>query len=348
MEESDGKRNGENTRTREMNMHSANRFGSQRLGSVGGPAAGGGSLKVGSQRLAVGSQRLNAAGSQRLSSVRLRKMTETVLKEPALYLVDYGTGNWARDTFAWPHNAIRREMSDMYYLVASMQKRVLDLGHEDIDDFYNWFDIFQMFVQWYFQIEEKLLLPWVEGATYLGGMLEESARTELKAKLISRLKDIDDCQDRFSHLPAGEVLPALIVALDKFSPGLLEYFNEEEKSLAAEISNTYTQKDKELLDARVFDFIRNSEDHHIVMHLLLRPIKDSETKTELRKKYLANGNFLQKLRFKRTYEKSRKEFREGHVDIVKQFYKRWGNAKTEALAEEERLNQDVYGGGKAF
>mmetsp|Transcript_14866 Transcript_14866/g.31889 ORF Transcript_14866/g.31889 Transcript_14866/m.31889 type:complete len:340 (-) Transcript_14866:443-1462(-) len=307
------------------------KMGSQRLGSQ----------RLGSQRLAVGSLRVGSQqGSMRLSSVRLRKMTETVLKEPPLYMTDFGRGDWAMDVLAWPHNALRREMSDMYYLVASMQKRVLDLGHEDIDDFYDWFDIFQMFVQWYFQLEEKLLLPWIEPTTYLAGILDEASRGRLREQLVSRLKDIEECHERFQHLPAGEVLPALISALDKFSPKLLEYFNEQERALPKAIASVYSEEDKNKLDERVLDFVRNSEDNHLIMHLLLRPIKNDAKKSDLRRRYLAAGGFFQKMRFKKTYEKSRKDFREQHADIVKQFYKRWGSAQVAAVEEEDRLAAD--------
>ncbi|KAA8493027.1 hypothetical protein FVE85_9299 [Porphyridium purpureum] len=305
------------------------RMGSQRMGSQ----------RMGSQRLAVGSGASQKLGSQRMSSVRMRKMTETVLKEPVLAMCEFGHGKWEVDVVAWPHNAIRRELQDMYYLVASMQKRVLDLTHEDIEDFYDWFSIFEMFVQWYFQYEEKLLMPWVEAATSLNGALEERRRIALKESLVGRLDDIFSCQDRFANLPAGEVLPALVVAVDKFSPPLLEYMGEQEKSLPPALLQVYSAGDKDRYDERVFEFVRNSEDNHLIMHLLLRPVKLSQVKVDLRRKYLGVPGFLAKIKFKRTYELSKKDFREQHVDIVKQFYKRWGTATADAVLEEERLQE---------
>mmetsp|Transcript_5615 Transcript_5615/g.10006 ORF Transcript_5615/g.10006 Transcript_5615/m.10006 type:complete len:369 (-) Transcript_5615:531-1637(-) len=297
------------------------------------PSASG---RLGSQRLAVGAQRLDDSG--RLSSMRMKKMTETVLKEPPLYLADYGQGSWQLDVFSFPHNAIRREMSDMYYLVASMQKRVLDLSHDDIDDFYDWFDIFQMFVQWYFVFEEKLLLPWVAPATELTGILSEAERKKRHESLLERLSDIDLCQDRFSHLPAGEVLPALIVALDRFSPSIIEYFGEQEKTLPFALTQLYGEEDKKKFDEVVLEYIRNSEDNHTIMHLLLRPIKSHDLTAEVRKQYLNYGGFWQRIKFKRSYEKSRPEFKQQHTEIVKQFYKRWGQAQADAVIEEQRLN----------
>lgn len=54
--------------------------------------------------------------------------------------------DWAMDTFAISHNAVRRELNDLYGLVVSMVKRKDAVNAEDINNFFVWWPPFAEFI----------------------------------------------------------------------------------------------------------------------------------------------------------------------------------------------------------
>jgi len=274
--------------------------------------------------------------AKRISSVRYRRMVESILKEPPLYLTSMGE-HWAPDVLGFLNNAVRRELQDMYYLVASMQKRVVDLSHDDIDDFYTWFDLFEAFVKAYFAMLEEVFVPWVSEKIPAEGIMAPAAREESRYSILGGIQEIDDCQGRFANLPAGEVLPVLIQALDKCAPKLVGFMADLERVVTPQIQIHFTSLEKAKYDKGLLEWIKGRDDAFFLWHLLIRPFrKNDKEHQELRKRFIeSERSIFARLRLRKNYKASQVEIREKHYDIVRQFYRRWTRAATDAAREEE-------------
>ncbi|KAK1867101.1 hypothetical protein I4F81_009610 [Pyropia yezoensis] len=138
------------------------------------------------------------------------------LRQPVLYLSAYG-GRWASDVLTGLHNAVRRELLDMYACTASMQERGLNLTLAEVDEFAAWWALFRAFVADYF---------------------------------------IDNIFTVFRATPSGEVLPLLFRTLDQFSPRLIAYFARAERILPKLIGRAHTPAAAAAVSVATVDWIR--------------------------------------------------------------------------------------------
>uniref|UniRef100_A0A7S1TMT3 Uncharacterized protein n=1 Tax=Erythrolobus australicus TaxID=1077150 RepID=A0A7S1TMT3_9RHOD len=271
-------------------------------------------------------------------SMKYKKMLRDEVPEPPLYLSTYANGDWWVDVFSLYHNALRREMQDMYYMLTSMHKRVLTLGHEDVNSFFEWFDVFVMIVEWYFKVEEIALFPWVEERLEMPEELQKMQRLQLKAQVVEIVKTVDDCFGKFDYLPAGEVLPALVEGVGTFAPMLVGYFRRIEKQVCPLIKEAFTEADKQRLDVRCIETLWNSDESGILLECLARPLRNEETRKEFRRSYLEVRNrtsgSINAAKKKMAFVKNKKEFYTDHQRIVDEFYNRWQSAFEEAEREE--------------
>uniref|UniRef100_A0A7S0XIH7 Uncharacterized protein n=1 Tax=Erythrolobus madagascarensis TaxID=708628 RepID=A0A7S0XIH7_9RHOD len=270
---------------------------------------------------AAPSQRLPSAAmagtAEKTLSIRYKKMVDSISKEPALILVPYGKGDAASDVVSFRNNALKRELQDLYYMLSSMQKRLFDLTHDEIDDFLRWSELFYTFVAWLFESEETLLFEFVSrivGQAQMNALpaaLDPPARAIAKKELHAMLDDLLSVADTpgFANLPAGEALPRLTAKVDKLVPALLRYVELQAEHLSAAL-RTAGVKDSDRVEfendmfaqlrgmrtkSETRDYFEGYEkfdwqrhEGHLIFHLLLRPLKieDDAVANSMRKRYL--------------------------------------------------------------
>mmetsp|Transcript_3034 Transcript_3034/g.5366 ORF Transcript_3034/g.5366 Transcript_3034/m.5366 type:complete len:911 (-) Transcript_3034:1001-3733(-) len=237
-----------------------------------------------------------------------------IVTEPVLVPAPYGE-KWSMDIFALPHNAIKRELVDLYRILMSLQKRMIDLRHSEIDDFYNWWEVFEAFVLDYFEIEERVIFHWIESRIPLGQTrFSKTQRMVFKGRLSRLMHDIDDCEYKFTNLPAGEVLPRLLSCLDRFTPRLLEYFGEQERRLPRAIERKFTAEDKRWADEKMMAFMMDAKYTNELVVLLTRWLNQDQLKDWKR----ANLKGTARL----SYSVWRNQFNKNHIAIVDEMKQR--------------------------
>mmetsp|Transcript_15436 Transcript_15436/g.41434 ORF Transcript_15436/g.41434 Transcript_15436/m.41434 type:complete len:392 (-) Transcript_15436:505-1680(-) len=195
-------------------------------------------------------------GSKKMAASKSYKKT-VVIKMPVVIASPYGK-LWSVDVIALYHNALKKELQDMYGIVEAMYKFQINLGFEDIERFYTWWEVFEGFIIDYFDIEEHVLFPYISERVPLGNTkLSKTERTTLKGRMTRTLREIDDMEDSFMNRPPGEMLPRFVEFLDQFSPRLLGYFHLEETIVPNVLQRNFEVQDRGRIQSRVFDFLKN-------------------------------------------------------------------------------------------
>eukprot|EP00186_Timspurckia_oligopyrenoides_P002553 CAMPEP_0182446782 /NCGR_PEP_ID=MMETSP1172-20130603/5997_1 /TAXON_ID=708627 /ORGANISM="Timspurckia oligopyrenoides, Strain CCMP3278" /LENGTH=346 /DNA_ID=CAMNT_0024642861 /DNA_START=221 /DNA_END=1261 /DNA_ORIENTATION=- len=279
-------------------------------------------------------------GSKKSTSTRYRKILSEALSEPPMYLVPFGKG-WAEDLFALLHNSVRREVQDLYYIVNSMYKRSVDLSPQDVSDFYEWLSFFALLLDFFFQFDEKSLMHWIESRVELTDHVAREQRESRAERAMATIDAIEDCRFRFEHLPPGEVLPTLKVSMEKLSSVLLEHFRLEEQIVIPAVTGAFSEEDGKEFEKKMFDVLRNMDESHTIMAMLMRSIKNEERLREYQGKYLKipGAGFFKTVRFKKEYISAKREFHQTHTRLVYVFFDRWNEAHLGAEDEQWQNQQ---------
>lgn len=191
-----------------------------------------------------------------MPTVKTHRKKTVVMKMPVIIGTPYGKV-WSIDVLALYHNALKKELQDMYTMVESMYKFQLSLGFEDIERFYTWWEVFAGFVVDYFDIEENVIFPYISERAPLGHTkLNQNERANVKGRLSRIMGEIDDMEDHFLNRPPGEMLPRFVEFLDRFSPTLLGYFHTEETIVPKLLQKHFQESDRAVIQSKVFDFVR--------------------------------------------------------------------------------------------
>eukprot|EP00183_Erythrolobus_madagascarensis_P001577 CAMPEP_0185851674 /NCGR_PEP_ID=MMETSP1354-20130828/10969_1 /TAXON_ID=708628 /ORGANISM="Erythrolobus madagascarensis, Strain CCMP3276" /LENGTH=881 /DNA_ID=CAMNT_0028552709 /DNA_START=27 /DNA_END=2672 /DNA_ORIENTATION=+ len=267
-----------------------------------------------------------------------------VLKEPVLIPVPYGE-KWSMDIFALPHNAIKRELVDLYKILGSLQKRMMDLRHTEIDDFYNWWEVFEAFVLDFFEMEEGIIFPWIESRIPLGkSNFSQTQRSIVKGRLSRLMHEIDDCEYKFTNLPAGEVLPRLLECLDRFTPKLLEYFGEQERRLPRAIEVKFEAVDKRWVDENCLAFMMNAKYTNELVTIMTRWLNENQLREWKRNNLKGTARL--------SYSMWRNQLNKNHISIVTDMkqrqleWKRPGASGVGKKAEAEFKKNDDHAAGR--
>eukprot|EP00184_Porphyridium_aerugineum_P005992 CAMPEP_0184694860 /NCGR_PEP_ID=MMETSP0313-20130426/2687_1 /TAXON_ID=2792 /ORGANISM="Porphyridium aerugineum, Strain SAG 1380-2" /LENGTH=483 /DNA_ID=CAMNT_0027153219 /DNA_START=487 /DNA_END=1938 /DNA_ORIENTATION=- len=202
-----------------------------------------------------------------------------VLKQPVMIAAPYGK-LWSLDVLALYHNAIKKELIDMYSMVENMLKFQMNLGYSDIERFYNWWEVFEGFLVDYFEIEEQVLFPYIETKFQLERTkLSKAERNLIKGRLTQAMNQIDDMEDTFMNRPPGEVLPRFVDFLDAFAPRLLGYFHIENTVIPNALQKYFEPEDRARIQALVFDFLKTREFGNETLVLQSRWLTENHLKT---------------------------------------------------------------------
>ncbi len=177
---------------------------------------------------------------------------------PNFALGEYGgRDTWASDVFVLLHNAIRWEIMDVYNILGSIQRRWATLQMIDIWDFSEHWEVFEVFVAQYFEIEDQIIFPFMLNVAAESSDLSRYHKVVKynKERLEAILLDIGMTLEKFNTQQPGDVMPVLYTQLVDCLPKLLDYMNEQEKVLPKVFKEFCDPEDRTLLNRASANFL---------------------------------------------------------------------------------------------
>lgn len=178
---------------------------------------------------------------------------------PAPYSGPASKSNWHVNFLTMPHNALRREMSDLYELLLAMVDFGPGLRKADFRDLRTWWHVFSRFLRDWLDIERRVLFPWVNATGAHDWELQSTLR-ELRATkefLDMKLEELSIYLDGFESLPPTEMFSLLYKSVDALAPRLMGYFGTQERVFPANIRATYVADDAVRLEKEMVDALLN-------------------------------------------------------------------------------------------
>jgi len=179
---------------------------------------------------------------------------------PAVALTPYPS-DWATDVVAFLHNALRREMADLYALLHAMQVKhaALTLGH--VADFFAWWAPFHRFFLAALAAEAaEVYPPLAERAAITHHKVRESSRVLVRERLTRALAAIAAYAGQFNPTkPPGELLPGLLQRVDELS-FVHAYWAAAEAAVPPLLAAHFRKRDKARWERRIAASVRRAAD----------------------------------------------------------------------------------------
>lgn len=237
---------------------------------------------------------------------------------PNFALAEFGgRDTWASDVFVLPHNAIRWEIMDLYTILSSLQRRWPTLTLLDIWELSEYWEVFEVFVAQYFEIEDQIVFPFMLNVA--------SESTDLKRyhkvvkynrdRLESLLHEVGSTLELFNSKSAGDVLPKLYAQLREYLPKLLDYMEQQENVLPEVFGTFCDPEDRALLNRAGANFIIRAANGRDGIAILTRWIEDSMVLQIWKNENLSSRAQVSHKRWIANLEST-------HVDIARRFQRR--------------------------
>lgn len=237
---------------------------------------------------------------------------------PNFALAEFGgRDTWASDVFVLPHNAIRWEIMDLYTILSSIQRRWATLTLLDVWELSEYWEVFEVFVAQYFEIEDQIVFPFMLNVA--------SESTDLKRyhkvvkynrdRLESMLHDVGSTLEQFNSNAAGDVLPKLYEQLSEYLPKLLDYMEQQENVLPEVFATFCDPEDRVLLNRAAANFIVRAANGRDGIAILTRWIEDSMVLQVWKNENLSSRAQVSHKRWIANLEAS-------HVDVARRFQRR--------------------------
>eukprot|EP00184_Porphyridium_aerugineum_P003998 CAMPEP_0184707152 /NCGR_PEP_ID=MMETSP0313-20130426/37125_1 /TAXON_ID=2792 /ORGANISM="Porphyridium aerugineum, Strain SAG 1380-2" /LENGTH=1065 /DNA_ID=CAMNT_0027168725 /DNA_START=921 /DNA_END=4118 /DNA_ORIENTATION=- len=274
---------------------------------------------------------------------------------PALLLAPYGSVGHGMDLLAIPHNAIRNEMKEVFYVLSVMERMFTNLRSDHIDRFLEYWAVSEAFIRAYIQYENSIFLPCLFDIkdmefNFKNTGFSELGRRALFQDIINAFNGLDDLMfGGLDYISPLEQIGRIRKAITKLTSAILNYFVTEEKLVAPILTAKLKVTDAKNWEDALFEFLTvNVNDEHkaavaqgkenqddlekipeigeLFAHMLIRwPASD------------AQREFLAKRHFKPKYlKKSGPRFQKEHLDLVKEL--------NEASKEMVKLLNDEFEG----
>ena len=183
------------------------------------------------------------------------------IRIPVLVMAEYSgpisKTRWHIDAFSLPHNAIRRECMDMYDIIMALARShgAGDLTFDDISDFHDWWAVTYDFLRCYFEVERKVLFPWIDGAGAKDAEIQLALRKMrgMKDTLQEQLLRLNEVWSKRSERRSGEMFAHIYKAVDEFAPKLMNYFADQEILLPAIVKSAYTYEGRVKIDKNMIE-----------------------------------------------------------------------------------------------
>lgn len=211
----------------------------------------------------VRSEKIQASGLLQEDGKRIRV--------PVLTLAEYSgpvsKSRWFVDAFTLPHNAVRRECMDLYDLIIGIARLCApdDVMSDDISSFYDWWEVCSRFIRCYFEVERKVMIPWVDKvSSKADGQVKMAMRKMrgMKETLKVQLSQVDEAWVNRDEQSAAETYGRVYNAVDAFVPRLMNYLADQEILLPAIVRDHYTIEDRMKMDKELIaEFIKSDSNN---------------------------------------------------------------------------------------
>ncbi|CAN8068111.1 unnamed protein product, partial [Agarophyton chilense] len=182
--------------------------------------------------------------------------------------------DWATDSFALVHNAIKAEIRELQNMAYVMQKRKMLLTLNHIDIFYDWWNDFSQFLDVAITIEEEVYYGWVGSKDYLRGPFKKSERMRVYGATRNTIQKLNEYKEKFlPYLPVGERLEGLLVLITGFDQ-LLQHHSDVAKTLPNYLQTLFNKKEKEANLKEIVSAFRNSDGYNRNLVLLAKWMPD--------------------------------------------------------------------------
>jgi len=262
----------------------------------------------------------SSSDGQKLMSARAPRF-----EYPNFALAEYGgRETWNSDVFVLLHNAIRWEIMDVYNILGSMQRRWSSLQMIDIWDFAEHWEVFEVFVAQYFEIEDQIIFPFLLNVAASSGELARYHKVVKynKDRLDGLLIDIGQTLERFNSASPAEIVPVLYEQLVNCLPKILDYMNEQEQVLPGVFMQHCDPQDRTLLNRACANFLVRATNGRHGIAILTRWIEDSMVLQMWKNENLS-------ARAKQSHKKWIQALQSEHVDIANRFQRRMRNLQNE-------------------
>lgn len=196
---------------------------------------------------------------------------------------------WFIDVFTLPHNAVRRECMDLYDILSALARcdKNDDLCKEDIDKFEIWWKVANQFLRCYFEVERRVLFPWVDsaGAQEWEVQLALKKMRSLKDKLETLLSKMERVWKEKTFKTSAEMYGLVYKAADEFVPRLVNYFMDQEVLLPAIVKEFYSRDQRVPIDKQMVEVFMNEyrqEDSDETRHNLVLLVRWMNKSRQLR------------------------------------------------------------------
>ncbi|GAB0498528.1 hypothetical protein MMPV_009874 [Pyropia vietnamensis] len=175
---------------------------------------------------------------------------------PPVTLTPYPS-DWATDVVAFLHNALRREMADLYALLDAMQRKQAVLTLDHITTFYIWWAPFHRFFLAALAAEAaEVFPPLAERAPITHQRVRDSSRMLAAERLRRGLAAVAAYATAFTPTrPAGEMLSGLLAAVDELS-WVHGYWAAMEAAVPPLLAAHFRKRDKVAWERRIAAHVR--------------------------------------------------------------------------------------------
>lgn len=237
---------------------------------------------------------------------------------PNFALAEFGgRDTWASDVFVLPHNAIRWEIMDLYTIISSIQRRWSSLTMVDVWELSEYWEIFEVFVAQYFEIEDQIVFPFLLDLAPDSGDLNRYHKVVKynRDRLEGMLLDVGATLELFNSTPAGEVLPKVYQQLSEYLPKLLDYMEQQENVLPRVFEEYGQPEDRALINRASANFIIRAANGRDGIAILTRWIEDSMVLQMWKNENLSS-------RAQSSHKRWITSLEANHVDIARRFQRR--------------------------
>lgn len=339
-------------------------------GEVGGRSGGGGRAGMG------------GVPARRPQNVKVNLMRQAVVREPATLRLSRLGRSPVHDGFVVVANAVRRELMDLYYCLASMSKRTLTVSSLDIDEFVSWLPGLRSYLsEVLFTFEMDTLLP------ALASIIPPASQTTLlrahprplqaaHTRMLSLLETVEATPDTYAHQPPGAMLKQILIAVDAFAPVVLQHLDILAATFLPQLvgvlglrarrrsSTTGASTDfasdgpsdaadrlGKTLAAGLYKAVAGATDPGAAAAATVRPMREPGVADAWTEALLAvcGGGPLARMKWRRVVVDGGRRWRRLHVSVVRRFYKRWAaeyisvRGELPVAANEEHVDRDVWG-----
>lgn len=242
-------------------------------------------------------------------SVRLSSALLNYTRPTAINPLPLGSA-WALDLLARLHNAVRRELIDLYNMVDSMKRRVHQLGTADMRTFFTWWHLFSSFLKTVFHTHTQVIFPWLAAKAALPDAVNEAHIQDVQAKLHALLKQFRIAHEQLSRRAPDETLARIIKGLVHMHV-IVQHLESVENALPDVIEQHFEQTEHRKIEKKVAAFLHShGRADEKKLHLLL-------VANAMSPEALAAWNKMLPRLIRMSYRTANKRFHSTHLGTVR-------------------------------